>query len=104
MEFYNMKVFVLIAAISFILWITNTGNVFSQSFQNYEQSEIYLKLLNLTKDTGNDIVESMRAIESGDDTTALNILSNVTVNIEEIYNGLDVLIDVTTKDNDWSTN
>jgi hypothetical protein len=104
MEFYNMKVFVLIAAISFILWITNTGNVFSQSFQKYEQSEIHLKLLNLTKDTGNDIVESMRAIESSDDNTALNILSNVTVNIEEIYNGLDVLIDVTTKDNDWSTN
>lgn len=103
MEFYN-KVFVLIAAISFIFWITNTGNVFSQSSQNYEQTKIYLKLSNLTKSTGNDIVESMRAIESGDDNTALNILSNVTVNIEEIYNGLDVLIDVTTKDNDWSTN
>ncbi len=33
----------------------------------------------------------MRAIESGDNNIALNILSNVTVKIEEIYNGLDIL-------------
>jgi hypothetical protein len=34
----------------------------------------------------------MRAIESGDDSIALNILTNVTVNLEELSNGLDVLI------------
>jgi hypothetical protein len=34
----------------------------------------------------------MRAIEGGDDKTALKILSNVTLNIEEIYNGLEILV------------
>ena len=47
-----------------------TENIFSQSFQNSEQSGIFLKLSNLTKSTGNDIVESIRAIEMGDDKTA----------------------------------
>ena len=68
--------------------------------KNLEQSDIYLKLSNLTKNTGNAIVESMRVIEAGDDKTALNILSNVTINIEEIYNGLDILEDVTIKGGD----
>jgi hypothetical protein len=34
----------------------------------------------------------MSAIKSGDDTIALDILKNVTLNLEELYNGLDVLI------------
>lgn len=81
-----------------------TKNVSSHSFQNSEQSEIYLKLSNLTKSTGNDIVESIRAIEMGDDKTALKILSNITINIEEIYNGLDILVDVPTKGGDYYSN
>jgi hypothetical protein len=40
----------------------------------------------------------------GDDKTALNILSNITVNIEEIYNGLDILVDVPTKGSDHYSN
>lgn len=84
MEFFKTKVFVFLVAISFIIGMYTTENIFSQSFQNSEQSEIYLKLSNLTKSTGNDIVESIRAIERGDDKTALNILSNITVNIEDL--------------------
>jgi hypothetical protein len=101
MEFFKTKVFVFLVAISFIIGMYTTENIFSQSFQNSEQSEIYLKLSNLTKSTGNDIVESIRAIEMGDDKTALNILSNITENIEEIYNGLDILVDVPTKGSDY---
>ena len=81
-----------------------TENIFSQSFQNSEQSGIFLKLSNLTKSTGNDIVESIRAIEMSDDKIALNILSNITVNIEEICNGLDILVDVPTKGSDYYSN
>jgi hypothetical protein len=84
MEFFKTKVFVFLVAISFIIGMYTTENIFSQSFQNSAQSEIYLKLSNLTKSTGNDIVESIRAIEMGDDKTALNILSNITVNIEDL--------------------
>ena len=51
----------------------------------------------MTKNTGNAIVESMRVIEGGDDKTALKILSNVTINIEEIYNGLEILVNDTIK-------
>ena len=40
----------------------------------------------------------------GDDKTALNILSNITVNIEEIYNGLGILVDVPTKGSDYYSN
>ena len=104
MEFFKTKVFVFLVAISFIIGMYTTENVSSQSFPNSEQDEIYVKLSNLTKSTGNDIVESIRAIEIGDDKTALNILSNITVNIEEIYNGLDILVDVPTKGSDYSSN
>ena len=37
----------------------------------------------------------------GDDKTALNILSNIAVNIEEIYNGLNILVDVPTTGSDY---
>ena len=92
MNFYNSRLVFFLGAISFIIGTTNTENVYTQSFENLEQSDIYLKLSNLTKNTGNAIVESMRAIEGGDDKTALKILSNVTLNIEEIYNGLEILV------------
>jgi hypothetical protein len=51
-----------------------------------------LKLSDLVKNTGDDIVQSMSAIESGDNMSALNILANVTINLQEISNGLDVLV------------
>ena len=100
MKFYNLKLIFFLSAISLIIVTANTGNVYSQSIHGLEESDVYLKLSNLTKNTGNAIVESMRAIEAGDDKTALNILSNVTINIEEIYNGLDILEDVTIKGGD----
>jgi len=68
----------------------NMGNAKSQT--STEQSHVYLKLSNLINNTNDDVIQSMRAIESGDDTIALNILTNVTVNLEELSNGLEVLI------------
>ena len=51
MEFFKTKVFVFLVAISFIIGMYTTENIFLQSFQNSEQFEIYLKLSNLTKST-----------------------------------------------------
>ena len=44
------------------------------------------------KKYSDDIVQSMSAIESGDNMSALNILANVTINLQEISNGLDILV------------
>ena len=49
MEFFKTEVFVFLVAISFIIGMDTTENASSYSFQNSEQSEIYLKLSNLTK-------------------------------------------------------
>ena len=76
--------------IFFIIVTMNMGNAKSQT--STEQSNVYLKLSNLINNTNDDVIQSMRAIESGDDTIALNILTNVTVNLEELSNGLEVLI------------
>lgn len=57
-----------------------------------KQSDVYLKLSNLINNTSDDVVQSISAIESGDITIALNILKNVTINLEELSNGLDVLV------------
>ena len=101
MKVYSLRLVFFLSAISLIIVATNTHDVYSRSIQDPEENSIYLKLSNLTKNTGNAIVESMRAIEAGDDKTALKILSNVTLNIEEIYNGLEILEnDISIKNSD----
>ena len=92
MKVFNLSLGFFLTAISLIFVTANTVDGYSLSIHGPEESDIYLKLSNLTKNTGNAIVESMRAIEAGDDKSALKILSNVTLNIEEIYNGLEILV------------
>lgn len=82
----------LIFFIIFIFFIIVTMNMGNAKSQTSEQSNVYLKLSNLINNTNDDVIQSMRAIESGDDTIALKILTNVTVNLEELSNGLEVLI------------
>ncbi len=82
----------LIFFIIFIFFIIVTMNMGNAKTQTSEHSNVYLKLSNLINNTNDDVIQSMRAIESGDDTIALNILTNVTVNLEELSNGLEVLI------------
>ena len=83
----------LIFFIIFIFLIIITMNMENAKSQNStEQSNVYLKLSNLINNTNDDVIHSMRAIESGHDSIALNILTNVTVNLEELSNGLEVLI------------
>jgi len=79
--------------IPIILITINAGNASPQTIKNNEeQSVLYLKLINLIKNTGDDIVQSKSAIESGDNMSTLNILTNVTVNLQEISNGLNILV------------
>jgi hypothetical protein len=79
--------------ISLSIIIINVGNAKSQnSSEDPERSDVYLKLAKLINNTSDDVVQSMSAIESGDITIALNILNNVTINLEELYNGLEVLV------------
>ena len=89
MKDYKSRLIFFIIFIFFIIVTMNMGNAKSQTS---EQSNVYLKLSNLINNTNDDVIQSMRAIESGDDTIALNILTNVTVNLEELSNGLEVLI------------
>jgi hypothetical protein len=81
---------------SFLFFIIVTMNIGKANSQNYttdpEQSDVFLKLSKLIHTTKDDIGQSMMAIKSGNNTIALNILNNVTLNLEELYNGLDVLI------------
>ena len=93
MRYFNTRILFFSFFIPIIRITINTGNASPQTFKdNEEQSVLYLKLLDLIKNTGDDIVQSMSAIESGDNMSALNILANVTINLQEISNGLNILV------------
>jgi len=87
---YKSRIVSFIIFIFLIIGTINMGNAKSQN--STEQSNVYLKLSNLINNTNDDVIQSMSAIESDDYTIALNILNNVTVNLEELSNGLDVLV------------
>jgi hypothetical protein len=92
-KLYNSTIAFFIIFISFSIITINLGNTKSQNATgDPEQSDVYLKLAHLINNTSEDVVQSMSAIESGDITIALNILNNVTLNLEELSNGLDVLV------------
>ena len=90
MKDYKSRLICFIIFIFLIIITMNMGNAKSQN--STEQSIVYLKLSNLINNTHDDVIQSMRAIESGDDSIALNILTNVAVNLQELSNGLEVLI------------
>ena len=93
MKHYKSTISFSIGFISLIIITNNIGNANSQTYQeDPELSDLYLKLSDLIKNTGDDVVQSMNAIESGDNKSALNILSSVTVNLQEISNGLNVMV------------
>lgn len=98
MEDYKSRIVPFIIFIFLIIGTINMGNAKSQN--STEQSNVYLKLSNLINNTNDDVIQSMSAIESDDYTIALNILNNVTVNLEELSNGLDVLVNDPLKSGD----
>jgi hypothetical protein len=93
MKHYQSTILFTIGFISLSIVTNNIGNANSQTSQDDPAlSDLYLKLSDLIKNTGDDVVQSMSAIESGDNKSALNILSNVTVNLQEMSNGLNVMV------------
>ena len=93
MRYFNSRILFFSVFIPFILITINTENASPQTSKNNEEkSALYLKLSDLVKNTGDDIVQSMSAIESGNNMSALNILANATINLQEISNGLDILV------------
>jgi hypothetical protein len=83
-----------------IIILTVGGNfvhisyVFAQVItDSEEESDVYMQLSNILDNTKKDLDDVMHAINSGQKDNALNIISNITMNINEIENGLDLLVD-----------
>ena len=69
-------------------------DVFAQVITNSEEeSDIYLQLSNILDNTKKNLEDVVQAINSGEKDNALNIISNITMNIKEIENGLNLIVD-----------
>ena len=70
------------------------SDVFAQVISNdLEESNVYIQLSNLLDNTEKDLGNIVEAINSGEKDNALNIISNITMNIKEIRNGLNLIVD-----------
>lgn len=70
------------------------SNVFAQVISNdLEESNVYIQLSNILDNTEKDLGNIVQAINSGEKDNALNIISNITMNIKEIRNGLNLIVD-----------
>ena len=70
------------------------SNVFAQVISNsLEESDVYIQLSNILDNTEKDLDNIVQAINSGEKDNALNIISNITMNIKEIRNGLNLIVD-----------
>ena len=83
-----VSVFILLG-VNFIL----KSDVFAQVISNNEESDIYMQLSSILDNTKKDLDDVVQAINSGEKDNALNIISNITVNIKEIENGLNLIVD-----------
>ena len=77
-----------------------TGNfipkydVFAQVISDdLEESNVYIQLSNILDNTEQNLVNVTQAINSGEKDNALSIISNITTNINEIRNGLNLIVD-----------
>lgn len=77
-----------------------TGNfipkydVFAQVISDdLEESNVYIQLSNILDNTEQNLSNVTQAINSGQNDNALNIISNITTNIQEIRNGLNLIVD-----------
>ena len=70
------------------------SNVFAQVISNdLEESNVYIQLSNILDNTEKDLGNIVQAINSGEKDNALNIISNITMNIKEIRNGSNLIVD-----------
>ena len=84
-----VNVFILLG-VNFIL----KADVFAQVISNSEEeSDVYTQLSSILDNTKKDLDDVVLAINSGEKDNALNIISNITMNIKEIENGLNLIVD-----------
>ena len=70
------------------------SDVFAQVISNdLEESDIYIQLSNILDNTEKNLGNVVKAFNSGEKENALNIISNVTMNIKEIRNGINLIVD-----------
>jgi hypothetical protein len=95
----NIKTLVICIVSVFVLAGGNfisKSDVFAQVITNSEEeSDVYMQLSNILDNTKKNLDDVVQAINSEDKDNALNIISNITTNIKEIENGLNLLVDNT---------
>ena len=70
------------------------SDVFAQVISDdLEESNVYIQLSNILDNTEQNLVNVTQAINSGEKDNALSIISNITTNINEIRNGLNLIVD-----------
>ena len=70
------------------------NDVFAQVISDdLEESNVYIQLSNILDNTEQNLSNVTQAINSGENDKALNIISNITTNIQEIRNGLNLIVD-----------
>jgi hypothetical protein len=70
------------------------SDVFAQVISNsLEESDVYIQLSTILDNTEKDLDNIVQAINSGEKDNALNIISNITMNIKELRNGLNLIVD-----------
>jgi hypothetical protein len=70
------------------------NDVFAQVItDDLEESNVYMQLSNILDKTEQNLSNVTQAINSGQNDNALNIISNITTNIQEIRNGLNLIVD-----------
>jgi hypothetical protein len=70
------------------------NDVFAQVISDdLEESNVYIQLSNILDNTEQNLGNVTQAINSGENDNALNIISNITTNIQEIRNGLNLIVD-----------
>ncbi len=93
----NIKILVICIVSVFILAGGNfifKSDVFAQVITNSEEeSDVYMQLSNILDNTEKSLEDVVQAINSGEKDNALNIISNITTNIKEIENGLNLIVD-----------
>lgn len=84
--------FLIIASFSLFLTSSLISNAYATEsfFEGPIKVEMYSKLSQLINGTGNSVNQAIQAIKSGNNEAALDILSNVTNNMKEIANGIDI--------------
>ena len=88
----------LVICIASVFFLTGNfipkSDVFAQVISNnLEESDVYLQLSDILDNTEKNLGNVVEAINSGEKDNALNIVSNITVNIKEIRNGINLIVD-----------